>query len=843
MTRPWICRGSGRIAWLAVIVGSLAAGPAEAQTPSNTWTATASGNWSDGTNWNTNPTPPTSGTTTILQFNAGGATSYTATNDITDPFSLKGLLFNSLSSNPITLAGNVGGTGSGALAFSTATPFIVQNNSGAVVINNAITTNNAASASDLNFGGYGSGTVTINGAITGVGGVNFTNLGGATYNLANGANAFTGTGLTVTFGQFAPFGTVATTATSGTPFGSTTLISYVGTIAVTPAATGTDVTVGTATGINFSNFAGGRLLLNKGGNTSLKFTTNSLLYTLTSNSSGSLTLAPASGIANLGLLNGGGTPVGEALTVAVVTAGSGTPINGMLAPTNVGQASAADTTGDFLTYFNGPTAVGGNTYNGLARVQQANVGTGVQGYTNYSTSGGAFSSDTTSTEISNVTANTTASASPTIQALRVTNSTLTIAGGQTVTIGGQTWNASHQQAGIIVNNATIGGAGTLAVGGATAANNELDIYASSTGTSTISAQITSTNPGGTSPALIKFGPGNVVLTNPNNQFTAGAVFTLYGGALVIPGPGGTTQTTVLGTGNRAFIMRGGAFGITGGDYDPAAGSVNFNLVQGGGGFFVDANSTLTLDNSGVLVFLGSGTGTGPLYKTGAGTLALTFPYATGATLTGLQVNQGTLLVNAAITGTVPTGTGGNIPTVVNSSGRLAGTGSVPGNVVINPGGAVAPGASIGTLTVGGAVFQPGGAYQFEHNFATTTPVTGTDNDTINSAGVLDLSALSAANRFIVNLLPVGTGTQAAGPVTYTAGTFASIALPTGVPGPDVTSLFQFTGSFLGTPTAAVNSGVLTFTFTPVPEPTLMLLACAGAAGMATWTRRRWTARI
>ena len=53
--------------------------------------------------------------------------------------------------------------------------------------------------------------------------------------------------------------------------------------------------------------------------------------------------------------------------------------------------------------------------------------------------------------------------------------------------------------------------------------------------SVISAQIVSTNPGGTTPTLVMLGPGNVELTNTNNQFTAGAVFSLYGtGALVIP---------------------------------------------------------------------------------------------------------------------------------------------------------------------------------------------------------------------------------------------------------------------------------------------------------------------
>ena len=698
--RPFFSR---RALWLVLAAEFLGASMAVAQTPTNTWIATASGNWSNAANWNPGGVPISSNGT-VLQFNASGSTGYTATKDaaIPDPFSLQALIFNSTATAPITLAD----AGAAGLAFSTSSPYIYQNNTGAVVINNNMTINNASSGSDLSFGGYGSGTVTINGLISGGGGINFTNLAGATFILTNGGNSFTTgnpNGLTTPFGTFSPFGTLEATATSGTPLGGGTVTNFVGTIAIAPAATGTDVSVGTATASNFSNFGGGRLLLNKGGNTSLTFTTNALLYTLSSNSSGTMTVAPASGIANLGLLSATtGTPVGEALVVTLAP----TTFNNMLQPTNVGQASATDTTGDFLTYYAPGTVVGTSTYSGLAQVPQANAGLGIQGYTTYSAAGGSFSTDTTGTEISNVTAATTANASPTIQALRVTNSTLTIASGQTVTIGGQIWNTPHQQAGLILNNSTIAGPGTLAVGGATPADNELDIYASSAGMSVISAQITSTNPGGTTPALVKFGPGNVELTNTTNQFTAGAVFTLYAGALVIPGPGGANPTAVLGTGNRAFIMRGGAFGITGGDYAPATGSVNFNLVQGGGGFFVDSNSTLTLSSS-VLVFLGATTGTGPLYKTGTGTLTFSTPINTGNTLTGLQVNQGTLLITTAITGNSPTGPIQSLPTVINSTGTLAGTGSVPGVVVINGGGAISPGLpgaspTIGTLSAGGA---------------------------------------------------------------------------------------------------------------------------------------------
>jgi hypothetical protein len=197
----------------------------------------------------------------------------------------------------------------------------------------------------------------------------------------------------------------------------------------------------------------------------------------------------------------------------------------------------------------------------------------------------------------------------------------------------------------------------------------------------------------------------------------------------------------------------------------------------------------------------------------------------------VYIKQGTVLVNAATTNSGPV--------VVYSSGTLGGTGGVSGPATVSSGGTVAPGASIGTLSLGGLTLRPGGAYQFEYNPGTASPVAGTDNDTVlATAGALDLSALSAANRFVVNLLPAFSATPPGSPVTYTAGTFSTAVFPAGVPGPDVTNLFTFAGAFAGTPTTAVNGAVLTFTFTLVPEPGAVLAACSVVAAAFTWRRRR-----
>jgi autotransporter-associated beta strand protein len=229
------------------------------------------------------------------------------------------------------------------------------------------------------------------------------------------------------------------------------------------------------------------------------------------------------------------------------------------------------------------------------------------------------------------------------------------------------------------------------------------------------------------------------------------------------------------------------------------------------------------------------------------TAANTYSGTTAVTGGRLQVNNatgsgtGTSVVNV-------TGTG-----AVGSGGTLGGTGGISGSLTVssttaaNQGGTLSPGtaAAIGTLASSGTLtLNPLGTYVFKYNGSATAPVAGTDNDTINPAaspaGTLNLANLSGASRFTVVLTSVGTPTSNT-PVTYTAGSFTSIVLPSGFNNPgDVTSLFSFSGQFVsGSALAGVNGGVLTFTFTPVPEPTHVLLVCgAVAGGLIRWRRRR-----
>jgi hypothetical protein len=76
------------------------------------------------------------------------------------------------------------------------------------------------------------------------------------------------------------------------------------------------------------------------------------------------------------------------------------------------------------------------------------------------------------------------------------------------------------------------------------------------------------------------------------------------------------------------------------------------------------------------------------------------------------------------------------------------------------------------------------------------------------------------------------------PVQYTIGTFTGVTLPTGVTGPDITPLFAFTGTFGSPPTVTTDGTGVFVTFSPVPEPSTLLLVCGAAVGGLGWRRAR-----
>jgi len=110
-------------------------------------------------------------------------------------------------------------------------------------------------------------------------------------------------------------------------------------------------------------------------------------------------------------------------------------------------------------------------------------------------------------------------------------------------------------------------------------------------------------------------------------------------------------------------------------------------------------------------------GPGSLTKTGGGTFTLT---GTNTYSGGTLIDEGTLLANN--TSGSATGTG----SVQVNGATLGGTGSITGSVSVFGGGTVAPGASVGQLTVGSIAFEDG--TQFVVELAGSGGVAGVDFD-------------------------------------------------------------------------------------------------------------------
>ena len=133
-------------------------------TPANTfsWINSASSAWSPAANWDDGLTymVPAGEADYTLNFNTAGT--YTATNDLASGFLLNQLNFGGPT---LTLLGN-------SLAFTGTLPQINQNSSAAVTVGN-----NLVLDADTTFGGSGTGTVTLAGTISGLGGLTKTGPG------------------------------------------------------------------------------------------------------------------------------------------------------------------------------------------------------------------------------------------------------------------------------------------------------------------------------------------------------------------------------------------------------------------------------------------------------------------------------------------------------------------------------------------------------------------------------------------------------------------------------------------------------------------------------------------
>jgi outer membrane autotransporter protein len=247
---------------------------------------------------------------------------------------------------------------------------------------------------------------------------------------------------------------------------------------------------------------------------------------------------------------------------------------------------------------------------------------------------------------------------------------------------------------------------------------------------------------------------------------------------VIGGADSTGAALVSGAG-ASWIVNGGLFvgGATNLGLDPGTGTVtiaNGGAIRASEGVTLapDAGSfgTLNLGAAPGSAAVAPGTLDTPTVIFGNGTGAINFnhtaaDYVFAAAISGPgAVNQiaGTTILSGNSTYTNATtisggvlrvnGSLGNTAVTVDNGGKLGGSGSIAGPVTVAAGGIIAPGNSIGTLTLGGNFTQAAGAiYQVELNTAGQSDllvVGGTA--TIQNGAVLQvIRADAATSPFVI----------------------------------------------------------------------------------------------
>jgi autotransporter-associated beta strand protein len=284
---------------------------------------------------------------------------------------------------------------------------------------------------------------------------------------------------------------------------------------------------------------------------------------------------------------------------------------------------------------------------------------------------------------------------------------------------------------------------------------------------------------------------------------------------------GATQTINVATAfssNASIAANAGNIAV---NSDVAIGTGATLAVQGG-------NSTAI--NSVI-------SGAGGLTKSGAGTLVLS---GNNSYTGGTTVEEGKLIVNGSVNGSAVT---------VDSGATVGGSGSVK-TLTLN--GMLTPGNSAGTFTAtSGASWNNGSSYDWEIYSLTSGAGTGWDLLSV-SGGSLNLSGITTAGGFTINLITLQSNNSTPGALTgfdptasYLTGWMIASA-PT-IDGFDPNKFNLNSSLFVGaTGTFAIEErgGDLFLTYTagaqPIPEPGTWAAAAllAGAAGYVRWRRRK-----
>lgn len=308
------------------------------------------------------------------------------------------------------------------------------------------------------------------------------------------------------------------------------------------------------------------------------------------------------------------------------------------------------------------------------------------------------------------------------------------------------------------NQVSINSTGTLRIDSGITLDNGLSLNLNnggtinSNGTAATNGRVNVTTVASSSATLSTTGSGDVfTVGNAANDLTGGASDTV----LNVSGPGtillgqasnyvgswslnsGTTRlgsATALGTGSVAFgASSTGKLQLYGQSVTVAGlnsnATVGTPVIENG----TAGSSTLTVNTTGSSSYAGvvqdGAAGTIAITKSGTGTLALNGAntYSGGTT-----ISAGTLKANNT-TGSA-TGSGS---VAINTGGTLGGTGTISGAVSLASGGIIAPGNSVGTLTVGSLTAASGSIFNFEFNSNPANDrinVTSSDGLTLNGGG-------------------------------------------------------------------------------------------------------------
>ena len=219
--------------------------------------------------------------------------------------------------------------------------------------------------------------------------------------------------------------------------------------------------------------------------------------------------------------------------------------------------------------------------------------------------------------------------------------------------------------------------------------------------------------------------GNII-NNAALVFNQAAVLGTYSG--IVSGSGSLTKT------GAATLILSGANTYSGGT-TVSAGTLQGNSTSLQGN--ISNSASVIFDQGFNGAYAGNLTGlTGTLRKTGSGNLSLSGANSALST----TVAAGRLLVNGTLIS----------PVTVNAAGGLGGVGVITGNVTNS--GVLAPGASIGTLTIIGNYTQEvGSSFEDEITPLASDLLTMTGTMTINGGTVI-LSPLNIGTRYRSGLL-------------------------------------------------------------------------------------------